>query len=268
MTDRTTVRNGDTHLSVLVTGQPDGPTVLLSNSLGAGLHMWDPQRDLLNPHFRVIGYDTRGHGMSGTPSGSYSFGDLTADAIAILDHFEAERADIIGLSLGGMTALGLGLDYPDRVGRIVCACARADAPQPFVTSWDDRIAAITAGGMSAIWQGTLDRWLTRDVISSQPQTVTALAADFMATTVSGYTGCARALQQLDYRRRLPGMTAAVTYIAGADDMGAPPAAMQEMAQATPGSQYVEIPDCAHIANVNRADSFNAVLQNFLEISFV
>jgi pimeloyl-ACP methyl ester carboxylesterase len=164
MTDRTTVRNGDTHLSVLVTGQPDGPTVLLSNSLGAGLHMWDPQRDLLNPHFRVIGYDTRGHGKSGTPSGSYSFGDLTADAIAILDHFEAERADIIGLSLGGMTALGLGLDYPDRVGRIVCACARADAPQPFVTSWDDRIAAITAGGMSAIWQGTLDRWLTRDVM--------------------------------------------------------------------------------------------------------
>ena len=90
----------------------------------------------------------------------------------------------------------------------------------------------------------------------------------MVTTVSGYTGCALALQQLDYRRRLPGMTAAVTYIAGADDMGAPPVAMQEMAQATPGSQYVEIPDCAHIANLNRPDSFNAVLQNFLEIPCV
>lgn len=264
MTDRITVRRGDTHLSVLVTGQANGPAVLLSNSLGASLDMWGPQRALLNGHFRVISYDTRGHGQSTTPPGNYSFEDLTADAIAILDHLKVDRADIIGLSLGGMTALGLGLDYPSRVKRIVCACARADAPQPFVTSWDDRISAISVGGMAAIWQGTLDRWLTSDVITAQPEMVSDLARDFAKTTSEGYTGCARALQQLDYRRRLPQLDPAVLFIAGADDMGAPSEVMEDMAEATPHAQYVEISNCAHIANLNQTDSFNRALQKFLE----
>jgi|AntAceMinimDraft_12_1070368.scaffolds.fasta_scaffold01937_4 3-oxoadipate enol-lactonase len=264
MTDRLTVRNGDAQLSVMVTGRADGPAVLLSNSLGAGLVMWAPQRALLDPHFRVIGYDTRGHGQSSAPAGDYSFADLTGDALAILDHLDVDRADIIGLSLGGMTALGLGLDHPDRVGRMVCACARADAPPAFVSSWDDRIAAITAGGMDAIWPGTLDRWLTPEQVEANPIMVAGLADDFNATAVMGYTGCARALQHLDYRRRLTDMNVPVLYISGADDLGAPPEAMHAMWLATPGSEYINIPDCAHIANLNRPDAFNRALQKYLE----
>ncbi|SEM89562.1 3-oxoadipate enol-lactonase [Loktanella fryxellensis] len=261
---RITVRSGDAHLSVKVTGRVDGPVVLLSNSLGAGLDMWAPQRAVLEPHFRVIGYDTRGHGQSSTPPGPYRFADLTADMLAILDNFHVVQADIVGLSLGGMTALGMGLNHAGRVRRIVCACARADAPPPFVAGWDDRIAAIDAGGMAAIWPGTLDRWLTPDFAQTHPDVVAALARDFTAMDVAGYTGCARALQSLDYRRDLPGMTVPVLYIAGADDMGAPPAAMQDMAQATPGASYVEIPDCAHIANLNATAAFDRALRQFLE----
>jgi 3-oxoadipate enol-lactonase len=265
MSDRITVTQGGAKLSVLVSGQTDGPTILLSNSLGAGLDMWGPQRKMLERHYRVIGYDTRGHGRSNTPAGDYSFTDLTADAVAILDHFGAENTDFVGLSLGGMTGLGLGLDHADRFKKVVCACARSDAPQPFADSWDDRIAAIDKGGLEAIWTGTLERWLTPDFMANNTDTVDMLAADFSATTANGYTGCARALQTLDYKKRLGAMTTPVLYISGAEDLGAAASEMQSMHDATPGAQYVNIPNAAHIANLNQVDAFNAALKNFLEI---
>lgn len=264
MTSRVTIPSGASTLSVLVTGKMDGPTILLSNSLGAGLDMWAPQRAVLEEHYRVIGYDTRGHGQSGTPAGDYTFADLTGDAIAVLDYFGVAQADYMGLSLGGMTGLGLGLNHSDRFRKIICACARADAPPPFAKSWDDRIAAIAANGMSAIWPGTLERWLTPDFTAANPQIVASLAQDFTATSVAGYSGCARALQGLDYLRHLGEMSVPVLYIAGAEDMGAPAQAMQAMAAATPGATYRVIPDCAHIANLNQPGAFTTAAKEFLE----
>lgn len=265
MSDRVTVKNGAVELSVQVSGRESGPVILLSNSLGAGLGMWAPQRKTLDAHYRVIGYDTRGHGQSNTPEGDYSFVDLTRDAITILDHFSVDQADYIGLSLGGMTGLGLGLDHGDRFNKIVCACGRADAPPPFTQSWDDRIAAISAGGMEEIWAGTLEKWLTPDFIAANPEVVDALAADFKVTRVAGYTGCARALQTLDYKKRLGQMSKPVLFISGSEDVGAAPAEMQSMHQATPGSRYVDIPAAAHVANLNQPAAFNVALADFLEI---
>ncbi|MFT7107854.1 MAG: 3-oxoadipate enol-lactonase [Yoonia sp.] len=265
MNDRVEIKSGDVTLSAHVTGKADGPAILLSNSLGAGLDMWEPQRAMLGRHYRVIGYDTRGHGHSSTPAGDYSFDDLTADALAVLNHFEVQTANYIGLSLGGMTGLGLGLHHADRFCKIVCACARADAPQLFADSWDDRIAAIATGGLSAIWPGTLERWLTPTFARKNQNVVADLANDFVQTTPAGYIGCARALQDLDYKRYLTGMNVPVLYISGTEDLGAPPAEMQAMWISTPGSEYINITDCAHIANLNQPDVFNAALQKFLEI---
>lgn len=264
MSGRVAVSRGDVTLSAHESGRKDGPAILLSNSLGAGLGMWGLQRAFLGQHYRVIGYDTRGHGQSNTPTGDYDFGDLTVDAVAVLDHFGIETADFVGLSLGGMTGLGLALDYTGRFGKVVCACARADAPTPFANSWDDRIAAISEGGMSAIWPDTLERWLTEGFIANNSATIDALANDFMQTTVAGYTGCARALQTLNYAKRLGDVTLPVLFISGADDLGAAPVVMQDMASATPGSDYVNIPDCAHFANINQPDAFNSALKTFLE----
>lgn len=265
MNARVEIKRGDVTLSALATGRKDGPAILLSNSLGAGLDMWAPQRTMLEAHYHVIGYDTRGHGQSSTPEGEYNFDDLTADAIAVLDHFGLEKADYIGLSLGGMTGLGLGLDHAERFNKIVCACARADNPAPFVSSWDDRIAAIANEGTTAIWNGTVERWLTPDFLSANAELVAKLAYDFAQTTVAGYTGCARALQTLNYKHRLGDMIPPILFISGADDFGAPAAEMESMATATPNARYVDIPDCAHIANLNQADDFNAALKQFLEL---
>ncbi len=264
MTSRVRVRRDGFSLSAMESGQGAGaPVVILSNSLGATLDMWAPQRKRLGGHFRVIGYDTRGHGASDTPAGPYSFADLVADGVAVMDHFGVERAHWVGLSLGGMTGLGMGLDAPGRVNKLVCCAARADAPEPFLKSWDDRIAAIKAGGIRSIWPGTLERWLTADFQAANPEIVDQLTEDFAATTGEGYAGCAAALKGLDYLRRLGDMTVPTLFIAGEADMGAPVAAMQAMHAATPGSQIAVIPDAAHIINLNAPAAFDAALTEFL-----
>jgi|TARA_B110000503_G_scaffold15036_1_gene20853 3-oxoadipate enol-lactonase len=264
MRDRILIEHGAVTISTKVTGQLNGPTILLSNSLGAGLGMWEPQRKLLNKYYRVIGYDTRGHGQSSSPEGDYSFEDLTADAIAILDYFEVEKVDFIGLSLGGMTGLGLGLNYPNRFNKIVCACARADNPAPFIHSWNDRIAAISSNGLAAIWPETLERWLTEEYIELNPKEIAALKSDFIITTVIGYSGCAAALKSLNYHSRLNEMTVPILYISGANDRGAPPETMHDLWITTPSSSYEGIKDCAHIANLNQTSAFNRAIKKFLE----
>jgi 3-oxoadipate enol-lactonase len=259
------VDRGGWSLAAVESGQGAGaPVVVMSNSLGATRAMWDHQARWLGERARVIRYDTRGHGASDTPAGPYSFDDLVEDALAVMDAFDVGRAAYVGLSLGGMTGLGLGLRAPERLTRLAVSAARADAPAPFVQSWDDRVAKIEADGLAAIWPGTLERWLTPAFQQAEPETVAALKAQFLETTVAGYAGCAAALKGLDYLRHLGNLTIPTLYIAGADDMGAPASAMEGMAAATPDARYVCVGDAAHIVNHDGRADFDAALRDFLE----
>lgn len=259
---RSRVQSGGAALSVRVDGDGAGkPWLLLSNSLAADLTMWDDQIALLTRTHRVVRYDTRGHGQSTATEGAYTFPMLVADMAAVLDHVGADRADVMGLSLGGMTALGLGLTHPERVRRMVVCDARADNPPPFVQSWDDRIAAIRAGGMEAVVAGTLDRWFT----PACPQAARDRAAAMIrATSPAGYIGCAGALKTLDYLRHLPEMRPPVLYVGGEQDMGAPVAAMAAMAEATPDAQHIILSGLAHIPNMEDPAAFAAALSDWLE----
>ncbi|TKT69231.1 3-oxoadipate enol-lactonase [Aquamicrobium sp. LC103] len=241
----------------------DGDVILLSNSLGADRTMWGPQREMLDARFTVLSYDTRGHGGSDTPAGDYSFDDLVSDAVAVLDHFGAEKAAFMGLSLGGMTGLGLALAYPDRVTRLVCADARADAPEPFAKSWDDRVTAARKGGIEALWEGTADRWFTPEWRSANPERLAEVKAMFVRTTVDGYAGCAAALKRLDYLNSLGRLSLPVLYVCGDVDTGAPPDAMRTMAAATPGAEFALVENAAHIANIDSPEQFNATVSRFL-----
>ena len=247
-------------LSAQVDGGGDKPWLLLSNSLAADLSMWDDQIDLLTRSHRVVRYDTRGHGQSDAPEGPYDFPMLVADMVSVLDHVGAARADVMGLSLGGMTALGLGLTHPSRVSRLVVCDARADGPAPFVSSWDDRIAAVSAGGMQAILAGTLARWFTP---SCPPEVLARATAMILNTPMTGYSGCARALQGLDYLKDLGRMQPPVLYIVGAEDLGAPKEAMAAMAAATPDASLTILPGLAHIPNMEDPAAFAAALSGWL-----
>lgn len=259
-----TVTSGDAELNARVDGVEHLPWLVLSNSLAADLTMWDDQiADFTRTH-RVLRYDTRGHGRSSAPAGPYSFDMLVGDMIAVMDHFEIDSADIVGLSLGGMTALGLGLDHAKRVRQLICADARADAPPPFVEGWDQRIAAVTANGMQGILNGTMERWFTAANRASRPDLVERASGMVLGTSTAGYIGCAHALKGLDYLRCLPAMEPETLYIVGGEDTGAPPDAMRAMAAATPHARFEVLPGVAHIANMEDVAGFNAAVAGFLD----
>jgi 3-oxoadipate enol-lactonase len=248
-----------------ISGPKGAPVLLLLNSLGATSAMWDPQLKMLQEHYRTITCDTRGHGRSPSPAAPYHFEDLVADAIRVLDTHGVDTATVMGLSLGGMTALGLGLTAPDRIERIICCAARADAPPPFVQNWVDRLAILEAGGIGKVWEGTVDKWLSAEIRAAHPGREAKLREAFLATTELGYRGCAEALKQLDYLKDLGSMTRPTLFVAGADDGAASPDTMRAMSAACPGSLFSEVPDAKHVVNVDRPDGFALAIAGFLAL---
>lgn len=248
-------------LSAQLDGEAGKPWMILSNSLAADLTMWDDQVAHLTRTHRVVRYDTRGHGQSTASEGPYSFDMLVADMVAILDHVGAAKADVIGLSLGGMTALGLGLGHPQRVGRMLVCGARADNPPPFVQGWIDRIGVVQAKGTAALVDGTLARWFTPSCGDAPKERAAAM---IRATSPAGYIGCAEALMTLDYLRDLGRMQPPVHYLVGAEDLGAPKEAMAAMADATPGASLTVLPGLAHIPNMQDPAAFNAAVSSWLK----
>ncbi|MEP5155370.1 alpha/beta fold hydrolase [Planktotalea sp.] len=246
-----------------IRGQADGQTILLLNSLGTSTEMWAPQLPLLERFYRVIQIDTRGHGQSPTPPAPYSFDDLVADALGVLDRNGIERATVMGCSLGSMTALGMGLKAPGRIERIVCTAARADAPPMFKQSWDDRLAIMDEKGIEGLWGGSLGNWLTPAFKDANPDTVAKMNVEFMKTTPEGYRGCAMALKDLDYFKDLGDLDVPVLFIAGSEDKGAAPDTMQAMSDAAKHGTFTLIPDAGHIINVNNPDAFSNALLDFL-----
>jgi 3-oxoadipate enol-lactonase len=225
--------------------------------------MWSPQIDFLTKGYRVLRYDTRGHGGSETPKGPYAMDDLVGDVIGLMDHFDIGKASFMGLSMGAMTGMGLALTAPERFDRMVLADGRADAPGPFRAMWDDRVGKVEDGGLAAIAEGTLASWFTEDWRTNNAATLEQVRAMILGNSPDGYIACCRALQGLDYLRHLGNVSVPSLYIGGAQDMGAAPAVMQAMADATPGARYVEIPDAAHVANINAPEAFNAAIAEFL-----
>jgi 3-oxoadipate enol-lactonase len=254
---------GGVALNTAVDGPDGAPWLVLSNSLGADLSMWDGQVPALAARYRVLRYDTRGHGASDAPAGPYGFDDLVGDVVGLMDRFGIDRAAFMGLSMGGMTGLGLALDHPGRVVRLVCADGRADAPGPFRAMWDERIARVEAGGMAGIVDFTLATWLTEDWRAAHPAGTETVRRMVLGTDPGGYIACCRALKGLDYLRRLGGMTVPVLYVGGSEDRGAPPETMRAMAAATPGGVFREIPGAAHVANINAPAAFQDAIGGFL-----
>ena len=259
------VQAGGLGFNVAVDGDAGAPWIVLSNSLGSNLSMWDDQIPLLMRKYRVLRYDHRGHGGTDIPPGPYSWDQLTGDVIALMDTMDIARADWMGLSMGSMTGMGLAIHHGDRFGRMVLADGRADAPPPFQEMWDGRIGAVEAGGVEAIADATLGLWLTEGWRKANPERTAALRTMMVATDTAGYLACCHGLKQLDYLKDLGKVMAPTLCITGAQDLGAAPEVVKAIAQAIPGACYAEVPDAAHIANINNPEAFNAAIAEYLEI---
>lgn len=261
---QTTSVNG-IDIAYRIDGSLSQPWLALSNSLAADYRMWGPQMDVLTQTHRVLRYDTRGHGQTPATEGAYSFDMLVSDLVGLLDVLEVETADVLGLSLGGMTALGLALDHPERVSRLICCDARADAPAAYADGWRERIEIARELGLSVLADGTTERWLTDSFrVNPDNRDVVALCQDMiLSTNVDGFCGCAAALTELNYAQRLQEIRVPTLCIVGDEDAATPPDVMQKMCDAIQASQISVIKGAAHISSLNQPEMFNAVLSDWL-----
>ena len=248
----------------VVTGRTDGPVVLLSNSLGSTHRMWDAQLDALNERFRVVRYDTRGHGESPVPDGPYSIDDLADDVVALLDRLDVARAHLVGLSLGGMTVMRVAARNPERVDRIVLLCTGAQLPP--ASAWTDRAATVRAGGSASVAEAVVQRWFTPEYLAANPDPRIAHQNMVAATPAEGYAGCCEAIAELDLREDLSAISSPTLAIAGADDPATPPAKLEEIVAAIPDSRLLLVDHAAHLANAEQPGIITPALIAHLEQS--
>ena len=241
---------------------PEGaPLLLLSNSLGTNMDMWAPQMPALTQHFRVLRYDSRGHGLSDAPEGPYSIDLLGSDAVGLLDALGIDKVRFAGLSKGGMVGQWLGANAPHRLSHLVlCNTAAEMAP---AEPWSARIALVKAQGMGVIVNGVVERWFTEPFLMAHPEAIAPIAAMLHATPVAGYTACCAAVRDMDQRASLPRIPVPTLVIGGRQDPATPLAKSHELANAIPGATLVEL-DAAHLSNIEQAAAFTAALLSFLK----
>jgi len=250
---------GDT-FNCRVDGPPAAPVLVLSNSLGTSLSMWDAQMPALTARFRVLRYDTRGHGASTVTPGPYTIGELGRDVLMLLDALKIRRAHFCGLSMGGMIGMWLGVHAPDRIGRIVLANTAPKIGTPEI--WKQRIDNVRKGGMEVIVDTLLDRWFTAGFQARAPEPVARLRAMLTATPADGYVACCAAVRDMDQRDAIAEVRHPTLVIAGMHDAVTPPAEGRATAERIRGARYVEL-DAAHLSNVEAADRFTAEVVGFL-----
>src|SRR6266581_1938070 len=173
-------------IHVEVDGPEQAPVLMLSNSLGTDLHMWDDQVGPFTKQFRLVRYDRRGHGKSGVPEGPYTMERLGKDALAIMDGLGIKKANWCGLSMGGMVGMWLGANAPERIDRLILSNTSAHMADKQV--WNDRIKTVRAGGLAAIADGTMERWFTKGFRERAPQAIARMKEMMLKTPLEGYIG--------------------------------------------------------------------------------
>ncbi|MBN9582058.1 MAG: 3-oxoadipate enol-lactonase [Afipia sp.] len=247
-------------LNVAVDGRDGGPTIMLSNSLGATMAMWEPQMAALKKLFRVVRYDRRGHGQSDVPTGPYSMDRFGKDVLAILDDLNIDRVHWCGLSMGGMVGQWLGANAPDRIDRLILANTTCYYPDP--TNWQNRIKTVRENGLAAIADTVISGWLTADFRAREPETAARMKAMLIASPIEGYLACCEALSRLDQRDLLPRIKAPTLIIAGRHDQSTPVDASVYMRSQIPDASMTLL-DAAHISNVEQAHNFTDAVIGFL-----
>jgi len=258
-----TVRVNDLDINYRFDGPEDAPAVVFSNSLSSALAMWDPQVAAVAGRWRMLRYDTRGHGKTGAPAGPYSIAMLADDVIGLMDALGIAKAAFCGLSLGGMIGQQLGLDHADRFTGLVLCDTASRWPEGAATLWAGRIREARLHGMAALAGATLERWFTEPFRATGDPEVARIRAMIEATPVPGFVGCAEAIMKMQFYDRLDAIALPTQVIVGADDPATPPAAAEDIQARIPGARLAVIPNAAHLPNVEQPAAFNETLVSFL-----
>jgi 3-oxoadipate enol-lactonase len=261
-TTTTSITTGDgVRIAYRFDGEPDLPVLLLSNSIGTDLHMWDGQVPALTEHFRLLRYDARGHGASDVPSGPYSLDRLGRDVVELLDALGLQRVHVLGLSLGGIVAQWLGIHVPDRIDRLVLSNTAAYLGPP--QQWDRPIAELLeAPDMQATAEMFLGNWFPAHLLHGDNEEVEGFRRTLLATRREGVAGSWAAVRDYDLRRTVTLIRNPTLVIAGEHDTVTSAAHGKEIAATIPGARLTLLPT-VHMANVERPAEFLDAVIGFL-----
>jgi 3-oxoadipate enol-lactonase len=244
-------------------GPAGAPVVTLSHSLATHLGMWEPQVAALAGRFRVLRYDTRGHGGTDAPAGAYSLDQLAEDARALLAALGIERTHFLGLSMGGMIGQMLALKHPELLRSLVLCDTSSRVPAEGRAMWDERIKVAISQGMDPHVEPTIGRWFTAAFLRARPDVVERVRGIIRETRPQGYIGCGHAIKMLDLTDQLPRIAVPTLVIVGEDDPGTPVAAARTIHERIPGSELVVLKSASHLSNIEQQDEFNQAITAFL-----
>lgn len=250
-------------IEVSYSAEGDGPWITMSHSLACNLHMWDEQAAVLAKHFKVLRFDTRGHGASDAPKGAYTLDGLADDLKGLLDALGVKETHFVGLSMGGMIGQTFALKYPGKLKTLVLADTTSRYPAEAAPLWAERIKVAESKGMEPLVQPTLERWFTEPFRNANPGKIKRIGDMIRTTPVAGYAGCSHAIPKINLTASLREIDVPGLVIVGEQDMGTPVAMAREIHENYPGSELVVIPSAAHLANVEQPGTFNAALADFL-----
>jgi 3-oxoadipate enol-lactonase/4-carboxymuconolactone decarboxylase len=242
-------------------GEADRPPLVLLNSIGTDIGLWDRVVPLLLSDFRVLRLDTRGHGASDAPGGDYSLAMLAADVVAVMDAPGIARAAIAGVSLGGMIAMQLALDRPERVSALALICTSATMD---TASWAARVETVRVQGTGAIADMAVRRFLSPGFASRHPDVAEALRHAIAVQPDTGYAGAAAAIRDMTLAGQISRIAAPTMVVTGALDVSTPYAGHGDILVATiPHARDVGI-EGAHLAPIEAPASLAAALRRFLD----
>jgi 3-oxoadipate enol-lactonase len=246
-----------------VTVQGEGPPVVLSHALGLDLHMWDELAGRLAGSFTVMRYDHRGHGESAVPPGPYTMDDLVDDAARVIGEWGRGPVAWVGLSMGGMVGQGLAVRHPALLRGAVLANTVGRYPESARPTWAARIAAVEQGGMAAIADAVVERYLHAEYRTSHPEVAARLRARLLRTDPAGYLACCHAVAAVDWLEHLSAVRVPTLVLAGARDAGATPEMARAIAERIGGAELRVFADASHLSVAEAGDAFHAAVAAFL-----
>jgi 3-oxoadipate enol-lactonase len=246
-------------------GPDRAPVLVLSHALGAHHGMWDANVPVLGRDYRVLRYDHRGHGSSSVSPRPYDIELLARDVLGLLDSLRLGRVSFCGLSMGGMIGMWLGANAGERIERLILANTSAHLASP--DAMNERIAAVTRGGMAAVADTMIERWFTSRFRSAQPAAIARVREMLLATPTEGYIAACLAVRDMDQRKLLARISAPTLVISGLRDPATPPDHAHALRDQITGAKLAEL-EASHVSNIEAAAEFDAAVLRFLKESAV
>ncbi len=240
-----------------------GPWLVMSHSLGCNLSSWAHEAQALAGRFRVLRFDTRGHGDTDAPAAAYTLDQLADDLQALLDALGIDRCHFMGLSMGGMIGMTHALRHPGRFDRLLLCNTSSRIGPEAAPIWKQRIETVGAGGMEPIIVPTLSRWFTEPFRTARPDVMATVAAMIRSTPPAGYIGCCHAIPAIDLTDRLGGIGSPTLVIAGDQDVGTPVEMARAIQLGIPGARLAVLPRASHLSNLEHPGPFGRLLADFL-----